>query len=285
MQIIITGSFDSTRAGIIRFFQEAARLGTVTLYLKSDEAFLKETGKKPQFSEAERLYFAESIRYIDTVVMPARWPVDALPAEALTMAAENSETLWLVPEDEHSENKKAAAEKAQIGYKLIQKSQLEGYVYYPELKDRGRIVRESGKKVLVTGCFDLFHTGHVRFFEEVSDYGQLYVVIGSDKNVALLKGPNRPLFKQDERLFIIDAIKFVKQSLVSSGSGWMDAEPEIASIKPDIYAVNEDGDVPEKRDFCEKHDLQYLILKRKPKEGLPARSSTQLREKRAGLES
>lgn len=285
MQIIITGNFDSTRGTTIRFCQEAARLGPVTLYLKSDNDIIKETGKKAQFSEAERRYFTESIRYIDKVVIPAAWLDSALPEEALALAAENRETLWLVPEDEHSEAKKAAADKAQIGYKCIQNSQLEGYVYYPELKDTGRIIRESPKKVVVTGCFDLFHTGHIRFFEEVSDYGQLYVVIGSDKNVALLKGPKRPLFKQDERLFIIDAIRFVKQSLVSSGSGWMDAEPEIGIIKPDIYAVNEDGDVPEKRDFCAKHNLQYLVLKRKPKEGLPARSSTQLREKRAGLES
>ncbi|MFN2161229.1 MAG: cytidyltransferase, partial [Candidatus Promineifilaceae bacterium] len=76
---------------------------------------------------------------------------------------------------------------------------------------------------------------------------------------------------------MVQSIRFVKQALVSTGQGWMDAEPEIAVIKPDIYAVNEDGDKPEKRSFCEEHGLEYVVLKRLPKEGLPGRESTALR--------
>ena len=57
----------------------------------------------------------------------------------------------------------------------------------------------------------------------------------------------------------------------------MDAEPEIARIQPHRYAVNEDGDKPEKRAFCEKHGLEYIVLKRTPKPGLPRRQSTDLR--------
>jgi hypothetical protein len=75
----------------------------------------------------------------------------------------------------------------------------------------------------------------------------------------------------------VQAIRYVKQGLVSSGNGWMDAEPEIAQIRPDQYAVNEDGDKPEKRAFCEQYGLEYVVLKRTPKEGLPKRESTQLR--------
>ena len=57
----------------------------------------------------------------------------------------------------------------------------------------------------------------------------------------------------------------------------MDAEPEIYEIKPDLYVVDEDGDKPEKRAFCEEHGLEYVVLKRAPKEGLPRRESTILR--------
>jgi len=46
----------------------------------------------------------------------------------------------------------------------------------------------TAKKVVVTGCYDWFHSGHVRFFEESSELGDLYVVIGSNANVRLLKG-------------------------------------------------------------------------------------------------
>ena len=76
---------------------------------------------------------------------------------------------------------------------------------------------------------------------------------------------------------MVQSIRYVKQALVSSGQGWMDAEPEIALIKPDIYAVNEDGDKPEKQAFCQEHGLDYVVLKRLPKEGLPRRKSTALR--------
>jgi len=60
----------------------------------------------------------------------------------------------------------------------------------------------------------------------------------------------------------------VRRALVSSGEGWLDGEPEIYRLKPDIYAVNEDGDRPEKRQFCEAHGIEYRVLKRTPKEGL-----------------
>jgi hypothetical protein len=59
--------------------------------------------------------------------------------------------------------------------------------------------------------------------------------------------------------------------------GWLDAEPEIAVVKPEIYAVNEDGDKPEKREYCQRNGLEYVVLKRLPKEGLERRQSTALR--------
>ena len=129
----------------------------------------------------------------------------------------------------------------------------------------------------MTGCFDWFHSGHVRFFEEVSCLGDLYVVVGHDANIKLLKGAGHPLFSQDERRYMVQSVRFVKAALISSAWGWMDAEPEIALLQPHIYAVNEDGDVPEKRAFCAQHGIEYRVLKRAPKEGLPRRQSTHLR--------
>jgi glycerol-3-phosphate cytidylyltransferase-like family protein len=111
----------------------------------------------------------------------------------------------------------------------------------------------------------------------VSEYGDVYAVVGHDANIELLKGKGHPQFSQDERRYVVGALKYVKQALVSTGNGWLDAAPEIEKIRPDIYAVNEDGDKPEKRDFCQQHGIQYLVLKRLPKTGLPARSSTDLR--------
>jgi cytidyltransferase-like protein len=142
---------------------------------------------------------------------------------------------------------------------------------------RLRQLANTRKKVVVTGCYDWLHTGHVRFFEEASQLGDLHVVVGSDANVRLLKGDGHPLIGEAERRYMVQAIRYVTETWVSTGSGWMDAEPEIERIRPDCYVVNEDGDKPDKRAFCQAHGLEYVVLKRLPKEGLPRRESTQLR--------
>lgn len=136
--------------------------------------------------------------------------------------------------------------------------------------------RSTRKKVVVTGCFDWLHSGHVRFFEEVAELGDLYVVVGHDANIALLKG-HAPMYAQNIRRYMVSAIRFVHLAMVSTGDGWMDAAPEFARLHADIYAVNEDGDRPEKRKFCEQRGIEYRVLKRLPKSGLPRRQSTQLR--------
>jgi cytidyltransferase-like protein len=133
------------------------------------------------------------------------------------------------------------------------------------------------KKVVATGCYDWFHTGHVRFTEEVSAYGDLYVIVGHDANIRLLKGEGHPLFPEDERRYVVGSIKYVKQALISTGEGWLDADPEIRRLKPDIYAVNEDGDKGGKREYCQRLGMEYLVLKRTPAPGLMRRSSTDLR--------
>jgi glycerol-3-phosphate cytidylyltransferase-like family protein len=93
----------------------------------------------------------------------------------------------------------------------------------------------------------------------------------------LLKGPGHPLLTQEERRYVVGSIKFVKQAIISTGSGWLDADPEIRRLKPDIYVVNEDGDKGGKREYCQALGIEYLILKRAPAPGLPARNSTILR--------
>ena len=44
------------------------------------------------------------------------------------------------------------------------------------------------QKVFVSGCFDMLHSGHVEFFREAAQYGDLYVAIGSDRTIFELKG-------------------------------------------------------------------------------------------------
>jgi cytidyltransferase-like protein len=132
------------------------------------------------------------------------------------------------------------------------------------------------KKVFVSGCYDLLHSGHIAFFQEASLYGDLYVAIGSDRTIFELKG--RPTVNtENERLFMIKSISCVKDAFISTGSGMLDFVDELIDCKPDIFIVNEDGNIPEKKKLCEELGIEYLILQRTPSEGLSPRSTTALR--------
>ncbi len=132
------------------------------------------------------------------------------------------------------------------------------------------------KKVFVSGCFDMLHSGHVAFFEEAAKYGDLYVAIGSDRTVFELKG-RATINTEEERLYMIKSIACVKDAYISHGTGMLDFLDEFLQVQPDIFIVNEDGNLQEKRKLCEEHNVQYLILKRDPHPGLHPRSTTALR--------
>ncbi len=268
--VVVTGSFDDLRSKHVRFLEEASRLGAVHVVLWSDQTASSLDGRPPKFPLAERLYLVQAIRYVSRVTV-ASGPVER---DALPQLEEVRPQIWVVGEAEDNARKRAYCLAHGIEYRVLSDEQLKGFPAAPLDLDTGVSPR---KKAIVTGCYDWLHSGHVRFFEEVSELGELYVVVGHDANVRLLKGEGHPMFGQDERRYMVGAIRYVKAALISSGHGWMDAEPEIALLKPDLYVVNEDGDVPEKREFCLAHGLEYVVLTRKPKDGLPRRQSTLLR--------
>lgn len=134
-----------------------------------------------------------------------------------------------------------------------------------------------GKKVFVSGCFDLLHSGHVAFLQEAASYGSLYVALGSDKTVYELKG-RLPVNDEQERLYMVQSLACVKQAMISSGSGMLDFVDELKAVKPDILLVNEDGNLSIKQAICQQLGIEYLVLQRTPRDGLVARSTTALRK-------
>jgi cytidyltransferase-like protein len=134
------------------------------------------------------------------------------------------------------------------------------------------------KTVFVTGCFDMLHSGHVEFFREAARYGDLYVAIGSDKTVFDLKG-RETINSEQERLFMVKSVSCVKDAFISQGAGILDFETELREMRPDYLVVNSDGNISEKRQLCQELGIKYVILERKPHEGLEARSTTALRER------
>ena len=133
------------------------------------------------------------------------------------------------------------------------------------------------KKVFVSGCYDLLHSGHVEFFRQASQYGDLYVGIGSDKTILHYKN-HKTVYSEQERLFMVKSIRYVKEAYINAGDGILDFLPTLDIVKPDILVVNSDGGSDAKRKVCEERGMEYVVLERDPHEGLAARSSTDLKK-------
>lgn len=134
----------------------------------------------------------------------------------------------------------------------------------------------TNKKVFVSGCYDMLHSGHVAFFKEASRYGDLYVGIGSDKTIEQLKH-RHTVYSEKERLYMVKSIRYVKDAFINPGSGMLDFLELIDIIKPDIFVVNSDGGSDAKRELCRQRGIEYVVLERIPEDGLEARSTTSLR--------
>ncbi len=132
------------------------------------------------------------------------------------------------------------------------------------------------KKVFVSGCFDLLHSGHVEFFRQASSFGDLYVGIGSDETILGYKH-HKTVYSEEERLYMVKSIRYVKEAFINSGSGVLDFIPTLDIVNPDVLVVNEDGDCEEKRILCKERGMDYIVLDRVPSKGLRARSSTDLK--------
>ena len=140
------------------------------------------------------------------------------------------------------------------------------------------------KKVFVSGCYDLLHSGHVEFFQQASQYGELYVGIGSDATYEEYKH-RKPMFPEEERLFMVKNIKAVKEAYINQGRGVLDFIPTLDIVKPDIFVVNAEGGSDAKRSLCEERGIEYVELQRTPHAGLQARSSSSLKAELSNVSS
>lgn len=269
--VFASGSFDNIRSRDMRFLEEASKSGALCVRLWSDVTIERLEGKPPKFPLEERLYILNAIRYVSYV---ETCPDESITADTLPIVSGIRPQVWTVEEAADNPSKRAFCADHGIEYVVIPEARLREFPSWSPVENHDP---GTGKKVIVTGCFDWLHSGHVRFFEEVARLGDVYVGVGHDANLRLLKGDGHPLFPETERRYMVQSIRHVKEALITTGNGWMDAEPEIRRLGIDTYAVNEDGDKPEKRAYCAANGLEYVVLSRSPAPGLPRRESTQLR--------
>jgi D-glycero-beta-D-manno-heptose 1-phosphate adenylyltransferase len=71
--------------------------------------------------------------------------------------------------------------------------------------------QNRGKRIVFTnGCFDILHRGHVSYLAEARKLGDVLLIgLNSDESVRRLKGPQRPINNQDDRLYVLSQLKAV----------------------------------------------------------------------------
>ena len=133
-------------------------------------------------------------------------------------------------------------------------------------------------KVFVSGCFDVLHSGHIAFLEEAASYGDVYVSLGSDETVRMLKN-RETMYNENERKYMLESIKFVKKVYIGPDTGKiLDFAPLLDEVKPDIFFVNADGTSDDKKAFVESKGIRYVTSSRIPHGNLPVRCTTSIRE-------
>lgn len=68
--------------------------------------------------------------------------------------------------------------------------------------------RSMGKKIVFTnGCFDILHHGHLQLLAMAADKGNvLLVALNTDSSVKRLKGEERPINHEQDRLFQVASL-------------------------------------------------------------------------------
>ena len=115
-----------------------------------------------------------------------------------------------------------------------------------KLKKQGKII------VFTNGCFDLLHIGHVSLFQKAKTLGDILIVaINSDKSLAGLKGPKRPLVCQKDRTKILAALSCIDYVVVF---GEQTPYNLLSELKPDILVKGGDYKIEDivGREFVKK---------------------------------
>jgi|SRR6185369_9979071 len=99
--------------------------------------------------------------------------------------------------------------------------------------------KKDKRIVLVGGCFDILHIGHITFLEEAKKQGDvLFVLLESDETIKKLKGPNRPFNIQHDRAIILSSLSMIDYVIkLSPITDNKEYDNLVIQIKPAIIAT------------------------------------------------
>lgn len=122
---------------------------------------------------------------------------------------------------------------------------MEKIITTDHINNLGKQLKQQRKNiVLVGGCFDLLHDGHISLFEKAKDKGDVLVVLlESDKRIQQLKGSSRPLHTQEQRAHMLSAIRSIDFIvLLPNGIAAKDYDMIVKQLQPAIIATTKGSD-------------------------------------------
>ncbi len=97
---------------------------------------------------------------------------------------------------------------------------------------------QDKKVVFTNGCFDFLHIGHIEYLSKASDLGKILVIgLNTDDSVSRLKGPSRPVNKEEHRAIALASLSFVSYVVLFDEDT---PEQLIEDLKPDVLAKGAD---------------------------------------------
>jgi rfaE bifunctional protein nucleotidyltransferase chain/domain len=158
---------------------------------------------------------------------------------------------------------------------------MERLVTWEDLEDLGAwYLREGRRLVLTNGCFDILHTGHVRYLEEARRCGDaLIVAVNSDSSVRELKGTTRPVNGELDRAEVLSALRCVDHVTIFTGKRVTDV---IRTLRPSVYAKGGDY-TPDTLDPGEKGALDEVGVEIRILQLVPGHSTTSILERARSL--
>jgi rfaE bifunctional protein nucleotidyltransferase chain/domain len=128
------------------------------------------------------------------------------------------------------------------------------------LRDHLAPLRAKGRRLVTTnGCFDIVHSGHVRYMGEAAALGDLLVVgVNADEVVTRLKGPGRPVRGEEDRALVVAALCMVDAAFVFRED---DPRAFLEILKPDVHVKGGDytRDIIE-REVVERNNGRVAIV-------------------------
>lgn len=106
-----------------------------------------------------------------------------------------------------------------------------------------QLIPTNQQLVLVGGCFDILHKGHIEFLKKAKGQGSsLAVLLESDSSIRQKKGSNRPVNSQTDRAAVLDALRTVDYVILLPEKTVAEDYYEVTKLLKPVIIATTSGD-------------------------------------------